>query len=85
MRFTLIEMENKNMIRNYFRMKKNEWKIKAMIYSTMATLIDNQKEVLELLHKMYVTLKDVPAEELQKELVAKLTEIIHDENKDKTE
>lgn len=79
-------MENKkNMIRNYFRMKKNEWKIKAMIYSTIATLIDNQKEVLELLHKMYVTLKDVPAEELQKEFVAKLAEIIHDENKDKTE
>lgn len=85
MRFTLKEMENKNMIRNYFRMKKNEWKIKAMIYSTIATLIDNQKEVLELLHKMYVTLKDVPAEELQKEFVAKLAEIIHDENKGKTE
>ena len=85
MRFTLKEMENEIMIRNYLRMKKNEWKIKAMIYSTMATLIDNQKEVLELLHKMCVTLKDVPAEELQKEFVAKLTEIIHDENKDKTE
>lgn len=73
------------MIRNYFRMKKNEWKIKAMIYSTIATLIDNQKEVLELLHKMYIALKDVPAEDLQKELVAKLAEIIHNENKDKTE
>lgn len=66
-------------------MKKNEWKIKAMIYSTIATLIDNQKEVLELLHKMYIALKDVPAEDLQKELVAKLAEIIHNENKDKTE
>lgn len=39
------------MIRNYFRMKKNEWKIKAMIYSTIATLIDNQKDILELLQK----------------------------------
>ena len=73
------------MIRNYFRMKKNEWKIKAMIYSTIATLIDNQKEVLELLHKMYIALKDVPAEDLQKELVAKLAEIIYNENKAKTE
>lgn len=78
-------MENKIMIRNYLRMKKNEWKIKAMIYSTIATLIDGQKEFLELLHKMYVSLKDVPAEELQKEFVTKLAEIVHDENKDKTE
>lgn len=69
------------MIRNYFRMKKNEWKIKAMIYSTIATFIDNQKEILELLQKMYVALKDIPAEELQKGFVIKLAEIIHDENK----
>lgn len=69
------------MIRNYFRMKKNKWKIKSIIYSTVATLIDNQKEVLELLQKMYIVLKDVPAEELQKEFVTKLAEIIHDENK----
>lgn len=74
-------MENEIMIRNYFRMKKNKWKIKSIIYSTVATLIDNQKEVLELLQKMYIVLKDVPAEELQKEFVTKLAEIIHDENK----
>ena len=73
------------MISNYFRMKKSEWKIKAMLYGTVAILIDNQKEVLELLHKMYIALKDIPAEDLQKELVAKLAEIIHNENKDKTE
>ena len=85
MRITLKEMENEIMIRNYLRMKKNEWKIKAMIYSTIATILDNQKEVLELLQKMYIALKDVPAEKLQKEFVAKLAEIIHDKNKDKTE
>lgn len=70
---------------NYFRMKKAEWKIKATLFGAIAGIIDNQKEVLELLHKMYIALKDVPAEDLQKELVAKLAEIIHAENKDKTE
>lgn len=65
---------------NYFRMKKAEWKIKAMFYGTIAALIDNQKDVLELLKKMYVALKDVPAEELQKEFISKLAEIIHNEN-----
>ena len=53
--------------------------------SYIATLIDNQKDILELLQKMFVALKDVPVEDLQKEFVAKLAEIIHTENKDKTE
>lgn len=66
-------------------MKRNEWKVKAMFYSTIAALIDNQKEMIMLLQKMYTALKDVPAEELQKEFIAKLAEIIHEEGKDKTE
>lgn len=68
------------MIRNFIKMKKNEWKIKATAYGIIADLIDNQKEILDLLQKMYVALKDVPAEELQKEFIGKLAEIIHKEN-----
>ncbi|MBD5463227.1 MAG: hypothetical protein HDR24_09265 [Lachnospiraceae bacterium] len=68
---------------NFIRMKRNEWKVKAMFYAAIATLFDNQKEILEMLQKVYVSLKDVPAEELQKELIDKLAEIIHNENKDK--
>lgn len=70
---------------NFIRMKRNEWKIKAVFYGTIAALIDNQKEVLEFIQKMYIALKDVPAEELQKEFIAKLADIIHEENKDKNE
>lgn len=66
----------------YFKMKKHEWKLKLMFYSTIATIIDNQKDLLEIVRKMYVALKDVPAEELQKELISKLVEIIHEERKD---
>lgn len=69
----------------YLKMKRDEWKVKAMFYGTIAALIDNQKEVLMLLQKMYTALKDVPAEELQKEFIARLAEIIHEEGKDKTE
>jgi hypothetical protein len=73
------------MIKNYIRTKKAEWKIKATIYGAIATIIDNQKELLSMLQKLYIALEDVPAEELQKEFIAKLTEIIHNDNKDKTE
>lgn len=64
----------------YFKMKKNEWKIKATVYGVVASLIDNQKEFLSMIQKLYIALKDVPAEELQKEFIAKLAEIIHNEN-----
>ena len=69
----------------YWRMKKNEWKVKAMVYGAIAALINNQKEVLTLLQKMYAALKDVPADELQKEFVSKLAEIIHEDNKNTAE
>lgn len=38
-----------------------------------------------MLQKLYVVLKDVPVEELQKEFINKLAEIIHEKNTDKTE
>lgn len=64
-------------------MKRNELKIKAMLYGAIAALIENQKETLKLLQKMFIALKDVPAEDLQKEFISKLAEIIHEENTDK--
>lgn len=67
----------------YLKMKKNEWKVKLMFYGAITALMDYQKDVIELLKKMYVALKDVPAEELHKELIGKLAEIIHEENNDK--
>lgn len=70
---------------NYFRMKKAEWKIKATFLGAIASIIDNQKDILSLLQKMYIMLKDVPVEDLQKEFVAKLAKIVHEESKQKPE
>ena len=53
-----------------------------MFYGTIAALIGNQKEILECLQKMYIALKDVPAEELQREFVSKLAELIHSESRE---
>ena len=36
---------------NFIRMKRNEWKVKAMFYDTIAALFDNQKEILETLQE----------------------------------
>lgn len=68
------------MIRNYIRAKKAEWKIKATAYGTIAAIIDNQKELLSMIQKLYMALKDVPTEELEKEFISKLAEIVHKDN-----
>ena len=67
----------------YIRMKKNERKVKAMIYGIIAQIMDNQdeiKDMINLVKKLYEELKDVPTEDLQKEFVSALAEIIHNEN-----
>ena len=66
----------------YFKMKKNEWTVKKMFYGAIVQLMDNQNEIkdmINLVKKLYEELKDIPAEDLQKEFVGKLAEIIHNE------
>lgn len=66
----------------FIKMKKNEWKVKAMFYGTIAQIMDNQdeiKDMLDLVKRLYEELKDVPTEDLQKEFVSALAEIIHNE------
>ena len=67
----------------YITYKRNEWKVKAMLYGTIAQIMDNQdeiKDMINLVKRLYEELKDVPTEDLQKEFVSKLAEIIHNEN-----
>ena len=67
----------------YFKMKKNEWTVKKMFYGAIVQLMDNQdeiKDMINLVKRLYEELKDVPTEDLQKEFVSKLAEIIHNEN-----
>ena len=68
----------------YFKMKKNEWTVKTIFYGTIIQIMDNQDEIkdtLDLVKRLYRELKDVPTEDLQKEFVSKLAEIIHNEEK----
>ena len=70
------------MLKKYIKYKKNEWTVKAMLYGTIVQLMDNQDEIkdtLDLVKRLYGELKDVPTEDLQKEFVSKLAEIIHNE------
>lgn len=64
----------------FLKMKYNELRIKAMFYNAVANILDNQKEIIGLFYRLFTALKDVPAEELRKEFIKQLAEIIHAEN-----
>lgn len=65
---------------NYLRMKRNEWKIKAMLYGAILSVMEDQRGTLTLIQKLCAALKDVPEEELKSEVAQKLAEIIHSEH-----
>ena len=72
------------MLKKYIKYKINEWKVKAMFYGIIAQIMDNQDEIkdtINLVKKLYEDLKDIPVEDLQKEFIGKLAEIIHNERK----
>lgn len=69
------------MIKNWIKMKKNEWKVKGQIYGIIASVMDNQKDIFSFLQKLYVSLKDVSVEDMQKELISKIAELVHEDNK----
>lgn len=66
---------------NYIKMKCTEWKVKTLFYTTILLLFENQEDILEFLQKLYIALKDVPAENIQSELISKLVEIVHEDNR----
>lgn len=65
----------------YFKMKRNEWKIKAAIYGIIASVMDNQQEIIETAKKLFMSLKDISAEDMQQEFISKITELIYAENR----
>lgn len=73
------------MVITYLKMKKNEYKIKNAIYSSIITVIENQKEISSLAKKLFEAFKDSSVDDLRAEFIGKLAEIIHDENKVKNE
>lgn len=68
------------MVITYFKMKKSEWKIKKAIYSSIVTVIENQKEITSLAKKLFEAFKDSSVDDLRAEFIGKLAEIIHEKS-----
>lgn len=61
----------------WIKKKYYENKVMLAFYKTIAALLNEQKDIIALLTRLYATLKDTPVEELKSEFIAELAEIIH--------
>lgn len=67
----------------YFKMKKMERDLKYALYSSVAAIMREQADMAALVQRLYVSLKDVPADELRDTFIRKIAEIVHESNGDK--
>lgn len=65
----------------YFKMKKNEWKIKNAIYNSILGFMENKKDIVNTAKKLFNSVKDMSAEDIKDEFIGKLAEIVHEESK----
>lgn len=65
----------------YFKMKKNEWKIRNAIYNSILGFMENKKDIVDTAIKLFDSVKDMSAEDIRDEFIGKLAEIVHEESK----
>ncbi len=64
----------------YFKMKKNEWKIRNAVYNSILAFMENKKDIVNTARKLFDSVKDMSAEDIRDEFIGKLAEIVHDES-----
>lgn len=64
----------------YFKMKRKEHKIKLELYTAVENVLNEKKDIVDTIKNLYLSVKDVPMEELRDTFIEKLAEIIHAEN-----
>lgn len=78
------------MIKEFIEMKKKEIRVKTALYSAVDKFIVEKQDMLDLVMRIYETLKNTPTENLQQELISQIVNVIHkdevdNENEDNVE
>ena len=68
------------MIKAYIEMKKKEILVKSRLYGMILEIADEKEDLIRVIKDLYESLKGVSADELRKEFIGKLAEIIHSSN-----
>ena len=64
----------------YFKMKKKEIELKLELYSSIESFMEEKDDIIETIKKVYLSLNDVPVEEMYNKLILELANIIHGDN-----
>lgn len=64
----------------YFKMKRKEHKIKLEFYTVVENVLNEKKDIVDTVKNLYLSVKDIPMEELRDTFIEKFAEIIHAEN-----
>ncbi len=70
------------MIKEFIEMKKKEIRVKTALYSAVDKFIVEKQDMLDLLMRIYETLKNTPTENLQQELISQIVNVIHKDEVD---
>ena len=70
------------MIKEFIEMKKKELRVKTALYSAVDKFIVEKQDMLDLVMRIYETLKNTPTENLQQELISQIVNVIHKDEVD---
>ena len=70
------------MIKEFIEMKKKEIRVKTALYSAVDKFIVEKQDMLDLVMRIYETLKNTPTENLQQELISQIVNVIHKDEVD---
>ena len=70
------------MIKEFIEMKKKEIRVKTALYSAVDKFIVEKQDILDLVMRIYETLKNTPTENLQQELISQIVNVIHKDEVD---
>ncbi len=63
----------------YFKMKQKEIELKLLLYTYAATLVQEKKDIILLINRIYSALKDTPSAELQEKLILEISRLAHEQ------
>lgn len=70
------------MIKEFIEMKKKDIRVKTALYSAVDKFIVEKQDMLDLVMRIYETLKNTPTENLQQELISQIVNVIHKDEVD---
>lgn len=68
----------------YFKMKKSEWRVKAMFYGSIAKIIDENSDIITMVKSLYESCQGLTGDDLRDAILDRVAELVHAQATEKT-